>query len=286
MAYNKDDNSQLRSLQLTEVNILKLFAEICEKHHLRYYMVGGTMLGAIRHKGFIPWDEDMDVGMPRPDYEKFMAICRSELPDGYDLRTFRQNADYKRAFSKLVDKRVTITNDSNVKTTYEYAWLDIFPFDGMPKNRIHQLAHFWHMTFWRFLYRASCFDEMVNLNRPGRPLYLRVIIKFLQVTHFGSRLDTRKLLMKLEKGLARFPYDDCEFMVSFFGQYMTKEIVDKKLLGKGARYPFEGLMLIGPEKYHEFLTQFYGDYMTPPKDSDKNKLNISSIEYNDTNKTA
>ena len=279
MAYNIEDTAQLRQLQLVELEIMKVFADICARHNLRYAMIGGTMLGAIRHKGFIPWDEDMDVGMPRPDYEKFMSICRSELPEGYDLRTFRQNPDYKRAFSKLVDKRVVITNDSNVKTTYEYAWLDIFPFDGMPKNRARQLIHFWHMTFWRFLYRASCFEEMVNLNRPGRPLYLRAIIKFLQITHFGSRMDTIKLLKKLEKGLAKYPYDASPFMVSFFGQYMTREIVDKKLLGKGARYPFEGLMLIGPEKYDAFLTQFYGDYMTPPKDADKNKLNITSIDY-------
>ena len=279
MAYNKDDNSQLRSLQLTEVNILRLFAEICEKHNLRYYMVGGTMLGAIRHQGFIPWDEDMDVGMPRPDYEKFMAIVKDELPEGYDIRTFKQNADYKRAFSKLVNTRVTLTNESNVKKTLEYAWLDIFPFDGMPANRVMQLAHFWRMTFWRFLYRASCFDEMVNLNRPGRPLYLRAIIKFLQITHFGSRLDTRKLLYKLEKGLAKYPYDSSPYMVSFFGQYMTKEIVDKKLLGEGKKYPFENIMLNGPENYDAFLTQFYGDYMKPPADSDKNKLNITKIDY-------
>lgn len=279
MAYNKDDNSELRNLQMVELEITRIFAQICDKHHLRYYIVGGTMLGAVRHKGFIPWDDDMDVGMPRPDYEKFMSIVKDELPEGFDFRTYKQHPDYKRAFSKLVNTRVTLTNESNVKKTFEYAWLDIFPFDGMPANRLLQLMHFWHMTFWRFLYRASCFDEMVNLNRPGRPLYLRAIIKFLQITHFGSRLDTRKLLYKLEKGLAKYPYDSSPYMVSFFGQYMTKEIVDKKLLGKGKKYPFENIMLNGPENYDAFLTQFYGDYMKPPADADKNKLNITQIDY-------
>ncbi len=280
MAYNKEDNHELRALQLTELEVARIFAQICEKYHLRYYIVGGTMLGAVRHQGFIPWDDDMDVGMPRPDYEKFINIVRGELPPGYDFRTFKQNLDYKRCFSKLVDTRVRLTNASNTKTTYENAWLDIFPFDGMPAGKLCQQLHFWHLTFWRFLYRASCFEELVNLNRPGRPLYLRLIIKFLSVTHFGANLDTRKLMYKLEKKLAKYGYDESPFMVSFFGQYMTREIVDKRLLGAGRSYAFEDLTLNGPEDYDAFLRHFYGDYMTPPKDADKNKLNISKIEYN------
>lgn len=281
MAYNKDNNHELRALQLTELEITRIFVRICAKHHLRYYIVGGTMLGAVRHRGFIPWDDDMDVGMPRPDFEKFSAIVRSELPEGYGFRTFHQDEGYQRCFSKLVDTRVRITNDSNTKTTYENAWLDIFPFDGMPAGRLRQQLHFWHLTFYRFLYRASCFEEMVNLNRPGRPLYLRAIIKFLSVTHFGANLNTRKLMFRLERMLAKYPYDESPFMVSFFGQYMTREIVDKRLLGAGKLYAFEDLMLNGPEDYDAFLRHFYGDYMTPPADADKNKLNLSKIEYND-----
>ena len=75
---NRDD---LRRLQLVELDILKEFLRICEKHHLRYYALGGTLLGAVRHKGFIPWDDDVDMGMPRPDFEKFEAIVEKELPD-------------------------------------------------------------------------------------------------------------------------------------------------------------------------------------------------------------
>lgn len=279
MAYNRDDNSQLRSLQLVELDIIKLFAEICEKHGLRYYMVGGTMLGAIRHKGFIPWDDDMDVGMPRPDYERFIQIVRSELPPGYDFLNYKQDKDYKRYFSRLVDTNVVVHNASNTKTILENAWLDIFPFDGMPEGNFRRHLHFWHMTFWRVLYHASCFEELVNLNRPGRPLYQRLIIKFISVTHLGARMDTKKLMRRMEKGLMRYSYDSSSHMVSFFGAYMLREIVDKKLLGRGKKYPFETLMLNGPEQYDAFLTHFYGDYMTPPKDADKDKHNIEKIEY-------
>lgn len=279
MAYNKEDNSELRALQMVELEIMRIFTEICDRHNLRYYIVGGTMLGAVRHKGFIPWDDDMDVGMPRLDYEKFMEIAPAELPEGFAVRSFRHDESYDRCFSKLVNTRVVLTNDSNTVQTTEFAWLDIFPFDGMPGSRLGRFVHFWHATFWRFLYQASCFKELVNLNRPGRPFYIRMIIKFLAITHFGQHMDTRKLLFKMDKVLSRYPYDSSPYMVSFYGQYMMKEIVDKKLLGEGKKYPFENIVLNGPENYDAFLTQFYGDYMKPPADSDKNKLNISKIDY-------
>ena len=128
-SYNKDDNSQLRRLQLVELDIMKIFSEICEKNNLRYFLVGGTMLGAVRHKGFIPWDDDMDVGMPRPDYEKFLQIVRNNLPEGYSFLNYKQDEEYKRYFSRIVNNKVKIYNASNTKTIVENAWLDIFPFD-------------------------------------------------------------------------------------------------------------------------------------------------------------
>ena len=85
-SYNKEDNCELRRLQFIELEVMKLFSGICDKHHLRYYLVGGTMLGAVRHNGFIPWDDDMDVGMPRPDYERFLKVVKNELPEGFELR--------------------------------------------------------------------------------------------------------------------------------------------------------------------------------------------------------
>ncbi len=279
MAYNKYDNSELRSLQLVILNIGRIFAEICERHHLRYFMVGGTMLGAIRHKGFIPWDDDMDVAMPRPDYEKFIEIVRDELPAGYTFLNYKQDADYMRYFSRIVDKNVRVTNASNTKKLVENAWLDIFPLDGMPRTAPGRMIHFWHLTVWRFFYHASCFKQLVNLRRPGRPKYQQLLIKFMQTTHIGANLDTKKLMARIERLLLKYPYDEAKYMVSLFGAYMTREIVDKKLLGEGEMYSFETLKLRGPEQYDAFLTHFFGDYMTPPKDADKDKHNIQKIEY-------
>lgn len=280
MAYNSEDNSQLRALQLTELEVLRIFSDICRKHNLRYYMVGGTMLGAVRHKGFIPWDDDADVAMPRPDYEKLISIAASEMPSGYAFLNYRTDPDYHRCFSRIVDTRVTVVNASNTEVLKENAWLDIFPLDGMPKTKAGQTFHFWHMTFWRFLYLASDFERLVNLNRPGRAKYLQLMISFLQKTHFGSGLNTLKLMARLERLLKKYPFDDCDVIVSFFGAYMTREIIRKDLFGKGTDYPFEDLILKGSDRPDEFLTHFFGDWRTPPADSDKDKHDIQAIEYN------
>ena len=278
-SYNENDNSSLRQLQLVVLENMRLFSEICDKHQLRYYLVGGSMLGAIRHHGFIPWDDDMDVGMPRPDYEKLLLIASDELPEGYSFLNYKQNKQYKRYFSRVVNDKVKIINASNTNKIEENAWLDIFPLDGMPDGILKRKIHFWYMTVIRFFYHASCFNELVNLYRPGRAWYLRAAIKFISITHIGCHMDTKKLMSKLEKELMKYPYDNAKYMVSFFGAYMEKEIVDKTLLGKGRKYQFETLMLNGPEKYDEFLTHFYGDYMRPPEDSEKDKHNIVKIEY-------
>lgn len=277
--YNDEDNSELRRLQMTILEIIKLFADICEKNNLRYFMVGGTMLGAARHRGFIPWDDDVDMGMPRPDYEKFLKIVRRELPDRYGFLNYKSDENYKRYFSRIINKEVKIFNNSNSIEIVENAWLDIFPYDGMPKGKLHQQVHFWHLTGWRLLYHMSCFDELVNLNRPGRPKYQQIIIKFLEFTKLGRNLSTKKLMMRIEKGLCKYDYDKSDTLVSFFGAYMTREIIKKDLFGKLTYYPFEDTEFLGAQHYAEFLTNYYGDWKTPPSDGEKDKHSIRKIEY-------
>ena len=95
MAEQKTENqNDLRKLQLVELDILKEFLRICKKHHLRYYALGGTLLGAVRHEGFIPWDDDIDVGMPRPDFRRFEKIAEKELPEYLHYCSFKKTEGY------------------------------------------------------------------------------------------------------------------------------------------------------------------------------------------------
>lgn len=278
MANNAADTSELRVLQLAELDLMKLFVRICEKHNLRYYMIGGTMLGAVRHKGFIPWDDDMDVGMPRPDYEKFLLLVRSELPEGYDFQDYRQTSDYIRGFSKIVNTKVLVTNASFSKEAVLYAWLDIFPLDGMPKCWLARMARFWYITAWRFFFHASCYDTQVNLHRPSRPPMQRMLIKLIEITRIGTKLDSKKLLYHMDKDLRRLDYDACDYVVSMYGAYLIKEMMPKAFFGKGAMYDYEDDRFAGPALYDEFLRCLYGDYMTPPAENARHEHNIVKVE--------
>lgn len=280
-AYNKEDNSKLRQLQLYELNLVKTFVEICEKHDLRYYLIGGTMLGAVRHQGFIPWDDDVDLGMPRKDYNRFLELAAKEIPSHMEVLNYKTTPDYLRYFSRLVDRRVRIYNDSNTETLVENAWIDIFPLDGLPDNPLRRKLRFTRLSAQRVMYHFSCFEQMVNLMRPGRPLYQRILIKIGQVTKIGRRKDTKALLDKLDHNLQKYDFYESAYVMNFFGAYVFKEIIPRSWFGSEGRYLFEDLMLCGAEQYDIYLRQFYGEYMTPPSDEHKDKHTITKIEYAD-----
>lgn len=277
--YKHVNNSELRELQICLLNIIRVFVSICERHELRYVMIGGTMLGAMRHNGFIPWDDDVDVGMPRPDYEKFIEVVQKELPEGYSFLNYKTEKNYKRYFSRVIDRRIHIYNDSYSEEIVEDAWIDIFPIDAMPDNRIKQKLHFWYLTGLRLLYHMSSFDELVNLNRPGRPRYQQFIIDILSRVKIGRNWDTKKLLFLIERGLCKYNYDNEYWVANFFGPCIEKEIIPKIWIGKRKKYKFEDMELYGVDNPEAFLTNFYGDWRTPPSDLDKNKHRIRKIVY-------
>ena len=279
MAYNQKDNSQLRQLQLYELNLLKTFADICEKNNLRYYMIGGTMLGAVRHKGFIPWDDDIDIGMPREDYIRFLEIAPKSLPHQYKILNYKKDKDYLRYFSRLVDTRVKIYNDSNTDTLIENAWMDIFPLDGTSNIGFVRNLQFLMLCVNRVMYHFSCFEQMVNLMRPGRPKYQQLIIKFGMKFKVGRRRDSKAILDKIDRKLQRYSFDKSDYVMNFFGAYVKKEVLPREWFGEAKKYQFEDAMLNGPAEYDIYLRQFYGEYQIPPNDEHKDKHTITKIEY-------
>lgn len=279
MAYNQKDNSQLRQLQLYELNLLKTFADICEKNNLRYYMIGGTMLGAVRHKGFIPWDDDIDIGMPREDYVRFLEIAQKSLPHQYKILNYKKDKDYLRYFSRLVDTRVKIYNDSNTDTLIENAWMDIFPLDGTSNIGFVRNLQFLMLCVNRVMYHFSCFEQMVNLMRPGRPKYQQLIIKFGMKFKVGRRRDSKAILDKIDRKLQRYSFDKSDYVMNFFGAYVKKEVLPREWFGEAKKYQFEDAMLNGPAEYDIYLRQFYGEYQIPPSDEHKDKHTITKIEY-------
>lgn len=267
----------LRELQMVELGILKEFIRICKKHNLRYYCIGGTLLGAVRHKGFIPWDDDIDVGMPRPDFIRFEQIVRQEIPGHLRYYNYRENPEYKYYFSKMTDSRLKVIDASACVPAEREAWIDIFPLDGMPKNCLKRRFHCMRLLIARMRLNYSMFSTNVDIRR-DRNLHERLLIKIGTLLPVEKILNTPKEFARLDRLMQKYSFDDSEYVVNFMGIYKLKEMFHKKIYGKGAWYPFEDIRVWGPENYDYFLTQMYGDYRKPPSKKERNHHNTRMAE--------
>ena len=155
------EESHLNDTQKYILFVLENVLEIAEKMNLKCYMQGGTMLGAIRHKGFIPWDDDVDLGMMRDDYEYFLKHVEEHLPENMELRTYWDESEHHYYFARIVDNRHLIKRMGSAEVRYENVWVDIFPLDGMPNGGINLLFHKSKLSVARFF---DCLKKCIHVS--------------------------------------------------------------------------------------------------------------------------
>lgn len=270
--------SNLRKLQLMELDILKQVAELCNRHGLRYFLLGGTFLGAVRHKGFIPWDDDIDIGMPRSDFEKFCKLAEEELIKPLGFISYKNNKEHIYFHPRVYNFNSRVIDRSGVEEKETYAWIDVFPLDGMPGGKFIRKIHGFRLLFWRLLFMYSQFDKIVNVNLKNRVWYERVLIAIGKVIKFDKILDTRKIMAKIDKTMQKYDYETSSYVGNFMGAYKMKEVFPKKYYEETAEYEFEGLNCPAPKDYDAVLSQMYGDYMTPPAKEVQNKHSTEVME--------
>lgn len=266
-----DEQQHLNDTQRYILQVLRDVIRILDELNVPYYMQGGTMLGAIRHNGFIPWDDDVDLGIPRADYDRLLQQVAPLLPENLELRTYDDETDHHYYFARIVDKRYQIRRMGSLEERLENVWVDLFPLDGMPNGLLSRQWHKFRLLMTRLKFHLSCFEK-VNIKRPGRPLVERIIIKIAMVTRVGKWFNTRKQLDTMDRLLKKYPPEKSDYLVNFTGQtsYKFNEMFKKEIYGKKTLYPFEDMQLVGPEQYDAYLTSLYGDYMTPPRAEDRN----------------
>lgn len=243
----------LSGIKSTELEIFRHFIHICDTLKLRYYVLGGTLLGAVRHKGFIPWDDDIDVGMPRADYEIFLQRAQELLPEGLFLQTWQTDPAYPANFAKIRNSNTTFIETSIAHLDMNHGiYIDIFPLDYYPGQAAQQkrLARLNSVLVVRI---SSAFQssEPVSVKRK----FLRGLSAILFPT-VRSALRKREALFRRE--------GPGPLVVNHCGAWGRKEIVPADWYGSGAQLEFEGICVNAPEQYDKWLTQVYGDYMTPP----------------------
>lgn len=262
--------SHLNQTQKYIMDIVKPVLSIADHLDVTCWMQGGTMLGAIRHKGFIPWDDDIDLGMMREDYDRFINEVEKYLPEHMELRTYWDESDHHYYFARIVDNRHKVKRMGSAEIRYEDVWIDIFPLDGMPNNDIYRFIHKISLSWKRLLYHLSCIEK-VNKERPGRPIMERIVIQIALLIRPILRLDTVKRLNDIDNCLRKFSPKKSNWVINFMGQtsFRFNEMISKEIYGTGVFYSFEDISMNGPEDYDAYLECLYGDYMKPPKDKDK-----------------
>lgn len=264
----------LRDIQQLELKMLQFLDQICEKYNLKYYLCGGTLIGAAREKGFIPWDDDVDVMMPRKDYEWLLAHRDEIFTDKYFLYDYKidKKENNPRSLPALCDKSMRILYSHGNVSREQYILLDIFVLDGMPKGKIRRNLHYYHFLVWHALLQLSWYDTTVNQYRADRSILEKIIIKLINSIKYRPNWDSQKLVQKENRILAKYPWECSDYVCSLLGPRKRKEILPKKYFDNTIKLKFENLMLNAPAMYHEELAHYYGDYMMPPTSKEEKEL--------------
>lgn len=266
--------ADIRIPQRNELIILKEIKRICENHDITYFLSSGTMLGAIRHNGFIPWDDDIDIAMPLPDYRKFIRICKEELSDKFFLQNYTTDFNDHQPFTKIRMNNTTYLPDWHPNYHIHHGfWVDVFPVVRAPKNK--------------YLFRIK--KALVMLSN-----YIQ-IGDFIEANYneFYEKLGKRrlKLVLLFNKLPIKLRIHIHNFVLSFVLKnpkkdkplatlWMTISPLPLNIYDELIPHVFEDDAFPIPKRYHEYLSLIYGDYMTFPPENERDGHGTFIVDEN------
>lgn len=255
--------SDKRILQRAELEILKEFARICEKHHLRYYITAGTLLGAVRHQGFIPWDDDIDVAMPRADFDKLAGVCRKSLSRDYFYQDWQTERNYPMYFVKIRKNNTVVCEAEFVGVEmHQGIYIDIFPLDKCPKNELSGKIFFKSVEVLTCAIRGKVSKNFVC---GYTKFYARVLYNFLKCLPKCWLVKFREVI-RIVVGW----FCSGRILCTVDGAHgYPGETYRQEWFAGSVFLDFEGEKYPAPVGWHELLTNMYGDYMQPPNEAER-----------------
>lgn len=253
----------LQELKKIEISILEEVHNICIKEGFRYSISGGTMIGAVRHKGFIPWDDDIDIIMPRPDYKRLIEYCQTH-DTSFELLCNETNENYSHLFAKAMAKNTIIKeencNRNNIKLG---VYIDIFPIDGLGKTYREAFRNYICYFFERELLVAANWEKYIKSKTHS------VFFEPLRLVLYGlSRfIDYHKTINKIQKYYESIDFDTVDISGSIASDYRFKEILPKYIFDDFCLIEFEGKKVKILKAYDKYLKKLFGDYMRLPPEN-------------------
>lgn len=262
-------DSELRSVQLTELELLTEVDRICRKNGIHYNIIAGTLLGAVRHGGYIPWDDDADVALLREEYERFVEAVRKDLDTSrFEFQDHRETSGYRWGYGKLRRKDTLFLRKYQEDMPYfQGIFIDVFPLDAVPENR---LGRMW-MNLRCFIIRKQLWARVGK--KADRSGLKRLVYRIM------DRTDEEKIKKKLDRLIEECGRRDTDwvriltFPTPENGQYGYR----KKWYEESAETFFEGKSFMGIRDYDDYLSFKFGDYMTLPPESERKTHPVSDL---------
>ena len=255
-------DSLMKCSWAAQLQVLEKIDEICQKHHIQYQAEWGTLLGTVRHGGFIPWDDDMDISMKRDDYNKFNKIAQEELPEGYFLRNYTTDGGYWDVISRVLNTTKIHTEHEFLDQNYYFpfpAGIDIFPLDFVPKNKVE----------------ADILRELVDEIQSVADVYGSGMLEGEELESYLKQIEEHcNMKVPREGNLRENLYNIIVSLYAIYGEEESEELAliavwldgnrkgyPKEYYSKTVRLPFEQTTISVPIAYDSILKQKYGDYM-------------------------
>lgn len=265
----------LRKVQLTQLEIAKEIRRVCEENNIRYYLADGTMLGAVRHNGFIPWDDDMDIGMLREDYEKFCQIAPEKLKPEFTFQNWYTEPNYGLPFGKVLKLNTVYLEGKKTKHLKENGfYVDIFPADYVPADAAlraklaKRVLKLYRIKLMKSGYQPWIDNGQFRWKKRLGYYYYQFLALFNSQQKLATEFDALAtscmptVWMREETGTPKPRYIASSVFTEF------------------SEYEFEGEKFVGVKDYDTYLTALYGDYMQlPPEDQRENRHQIIEIDF-------